>query len=705
MAKHDDLIRQVNDPAIRAQLKQSLGELRRRKKFGLVFEGHLPETTILPSAGVHVGTQVILRKTTVDRTRYKVEKVTKKIATISEGNTTLEVPIEDLLVIKPFGEPVYPVLQTTDIVKRNTDKPFHSVINGENFYALQLLLYSYEGEVDCIYIDPPYNTGARDWTYNNDYVDSQDAWRHSKWLSMMEKRLKLSRRLLKPDGVLVVTIDEHEVHHLGVLLEQIFPDARRQMVTIVNNGAGVTQGGFYRVEEYAFFCFMGNARPTPISDDLLSDEGKEAAPIWFSLIRYGGVDGAPSRRPGMVFPIAIDPKRNRIIAAGKTLRERADAGEITGNFDDWRPDPNERLNGMPVVWPYRGDGTLGRWQMNPPGLMALVSEGFVRVRAQKNGPGGNGWSISYVKSGNQAKARSGVIPVLGREPDDGALLLGNTERLVVPKTVWRRARHDAGKWGSRSIRELLGSVSFDYAKSPYAVLDTLQTAIGSNRDALILDFFAGSGTTLQSTAMLNAIDDGKRRCILVTNNQVDEAMAAKLHSQGLYVGDDEYESHGICRAVTAPRIKAAFTGLNAKGESIQGSYINERDIAEGFDENVVFFDLAYLDPDAIEVGSHFKEIAPLLWLAAGGYGDPNSLHLSESWLLPDNSPFAVLLDEDRVRPFIKAITGRPDITHVWVVTDSEAAFARIKARMPEQLRVGMLYRDYLRNFQINVENV
>src|ERR1043165_7276991 len=92
-----------------------------------------------------------------------------------------------------------------------------------NFHALQLLEYLYAGQVDCIYIDPPYNTGARDWKYNNRYVDSQDGWRHSKWLSMMEKRLRLAGKLLKPSGVLVCMIDEHEVHPLALLLEELFP--------------------------------------------------------------------------------------------------------------------------------------------------------------------------------------------------------------------------------------------------------------------------------------------------------------------------------------------------------------------------------------------------------------------------------------------------------------------------------------------------
>ncbi|WP_374235157.1 MULTISPECIES: hypothetical protein [unclassified Thiocapsa] len=100
-------------------------------------------------------------------------------------------------------------------------------------------------------MDPPYNTGARDWKYNNNYVDGNDAWRHSKWRAFMERRLRLAKWLLKPDtGVLIVTIDEPEVHHLGMLLEQTYPEASRQLVTIVINQKG-GQGRLSRSEEYA----------------------------------------------------------------------------------------------------------------------------------------------------------------------------------------------------------------------------------------------------------------------------------------------------------------------------------------------------------------------------------------------------------------------------------------------------------------------
>lgn len=700
MARIDDLLNQISDPKLRSALAESVGAMRRRKKFGLVYEEHLPEFALLAAeAGLAVGSQVMRRKHPEDRAKYAVMSLSKgKAKIVGDAGVHVE-PVADLLVVKPFGEPVYPALRVAgQPVNREPKSGFHAVINGENFHALQLLLFGYEGCVDCIYIDPPYNTGDRSWKYNNDFVDGNDEWQHSKWLSMMERRLRLAKKLLAPDGVLVVTIDEHEVSHLGVLLEQIFVDARRQMVTIVNNGAGVSQGGFYRVEEYAYFCFLGGARPAPVADDLLSDEGLKT-PVWRPFNRYSGTNVSPAKRPNLVYPIVVDPKTLRIVGTGPTLKDRVESGAVKGDLSKWRPKPSETIDGHPVVWPFKGDGTLATWEANPAGLIALVKSGFARVR---KGKGAASFSITYVKAGNRAKVATGAIPTLGREPKSGALILGDAERLVVPKTVWRRARHDAGKWGSRTLRELLGTVSFDYAKSPYAILDTLQTILSERPEAVVLDFFAGSGTTLHSVAMLNKLDGGRRRCILVTNNQVDEAAARLLNEGGHFLGDAEFEARGVCRAVTSPRVRAALTGRRS-GKPIAGQYANGDKIAEGFPENAIFFDLVYEDADRIEIGERFDAILPALWLTAGAIGDPTRLKVGKSWLLSDTCRFAVLLDEDRLSEFAKGVSQRADLTHVWLVTDSEAAFARMRARMPKWPIVGMLYRDYLRNFRVNTE--
>lgn len=707
MAKIDELVGQVNDPKLRAQLAASVKDMRSRKRFGLVYEEHIPETVVCADAvGVRVGAEVILRKEPANRVRYSVERIAAGKATVVAGGDTRKVPVRDLLVVKRFGEAVYPVLRaSSDPVVRADGRAFHTVLNGENFHALQLLLFAYIGQVDVIYIDPPYNTGARDWTYSNDYVDDNDSFQHSKWLSMMEKRLRLAKKLLKPDGVLIVTIDEHEVSNLGVLLgdRELFADARRQMVTIVNNAAGVTQGGFYRVEEYAFFCFRGGAKPVPTFDDYLSDEKKaKKTPVWFSFIRYGGINSLPAKRPNLVYPIAIDPETNRIVGTGRSLKDMVDAGEVSGDLNAWRPDPGMTIDGFPVVWPYRGDGSVSTWQGNTKAVTKLVKEGFLRVRPQKDGVGGNQFSVSYVKAGNQKKILAGEIAHEGRENGDGPYLVKAADKFGVAKTVWKRSRHDAGKWGSRALRELLGSVTFDYAKSPYAVLDTLRTVIGDNPNALVLDFFAGSGTTLQSVAMLNAEDDGARRCILVTNNQVDEAASKLLHDQGKYLGDPEFDAKGICTAVTIPRIRNCFTGQR-DGQALEGEYQDGRKLSDGFDENAAFFDLDYEDPDQIEIGERFGEVLPALWLAAGANGDPAAMKAADHWFLTEGYPFAVLLDEDHFGDFASQVAERPDLTHIWLVTDSEPAFARMRSRLDVDVPVGMLYRDYLRNFRINVE--
>ena len=144
------------------------------------------------------------------------------------------------------------------------------MIEAENYHALQTLMWLYAGKVDCIYIDPPYNTRAKDWKYNNDYVDPSDIWCHSKWLAMMERRLKIAKKLLNPNNsVLIVTIDEKEYLHLGCLLKEIFKTAKMQMISSVINPKGSYRDGFSRSDEYIFFIMFGGCIPErlPLSNE------------------------------------------------------------------------------------------------------------------------------------------------------------------------------------------------------------------------------------------------------------------------------------------------------------------------------------------------------------------------------------------------------------------------------------------------------
>ena len=188
----------------------------------------------------------------------------------------------------------------------------------------------------------------------------------------------------------------------------------------------------------------------------------------------------------------------------------------------------------------------------------------------------------------------------------------------------------------------------------------------------------------------------------MTNNEVNEDLATELNSDGWYPGDDEYEKWGICRYVTEPRLRSAFTGIRPDGTRVPGSYADGNSKGDGFKENVVFFDLAYADPDAIEIGSGFSDVLPSLWLASGGVGDPTKMKPGAEWFLSESATFAVLLDEDRFHLFAKEVMLMTQITHLWIVSDSEAAFTRMRSQLPNHLSVGMLYRDYLRNFRVNV---
>ena len=191
------------------------------------------------------------------------------------ANETVEFDKNELVSVAEFGEPIYPCLKQIDSVCNAPDSElWHILIQADNYHALQLLDYLYAEKVDCIYIDPPYNTGARDWKYNNDYVDSADTYRHSKWLSMMKKRLELAKRLLNPkDSVLICTIDEKEYLHLGCLLEEIFPEARIQMVSSVINPKGNRRDNeFSRCEEYIYFVYFGNACIVSNGTDMLREQ-------------------------------------------------------------------------------------------------------------------------------------------------------------------------------------------------------------------------------------------------------------------------------------------------------------------------------------------------------------------------------------------------------------------------------------------------
>src|ERR1039457_2959904 len=183
---------------------------------------------------------------------------------------------------------------------------------------------------------------------------------------------------------------------------------------------------------------------------------------------------------------------------------------------------------------------------------------------------------------------------------------------ITPKTVWFRPAHNAATYGTDLLTALLGARNlFPFPKSIYVVKDAIRAAIGNRPDALVLDFFAGSGTTMHAVALLNAEDGGRRQSILVTNNEVSVEEAKRLRERGLRPGDSGWEELGIFHRVTRPRIEAAVRGLTPADEAVAGQYIESGfPIADGLEENVEFFDLTYEDPALSSLGPKFQAIAP-----------------------------------------------------------------------------------------------
>lgn len=808
----DALLREINDEALRGQLQNAINALRKQIPFGLVFEGHHPEVSQLPGLPIKPNGLVTARNGKGEHL-LRVVSVRDGVATCydlgSEASAERNadaINLSELVACKRFGDPIFPSLKIVDEVACGGDKPWHLLVEADNFHALQLLRYTHLGRIDVIYIDPPYNTGARDWKYNNDYVDRNDPWRHSKWLSFMEKRLRLAYDLLSPDGVLVVTIDEHEVHHLSCLLEQTLPDAYQQMVTIVINPAGVTQGRFSRVEEHALFCFKGNGKVSPGVDDFLTTLGpnlaSEKAPQWESLLRRG-TGARRTDRKSMFYPVAVDPENGKVVRVGEPLPiEQA-------------PDFDMRIDGFPVAWPVRTDLSLGRWKVGADTLRTMLNEGFVKLG--RYDAARRTWGITYVTRKIRHQLSNGEIISKGRHPITGVTeLVYKNEQTRPPRTVWNRTLHNAGPHGTDFLRMVFGEgEKFTFPKSIYSVRDTLSVLVRDKPRATVLDFFAGSGTTYNAVALLNASDGGSRQCILVSNNEVSEEAAKKLTNQGHGPGDPAWEREGVCQAVTWPRMSYVTTGRRSDGTLLPGEYFtgdydtNElaadvfqieldgaslstrqrrdlvrivpglpmsavqpnqgfivaegnpttvlwdtahledwlgqleqsdgiarayvftrdkhrfaeiaamagdvlppftavierrRPLRQGFEENLAYLRLGFLDADEIIKGKRLRDLVPVLWLLTGAKGKCPSINEEDSWIVSQDNKLAILLKERKFLQFRDEIRDK-EIENVFLITDALDAFQDMVSHLAPGTNASMLYNSFVMHFVSSASRV
>lgn len=698
MSRLTDLIAQAKakDADLGRELEREFKVLASRRSFGLNFERHTPETVELPGRPIRKGDKVRIlppRRSLAkgDKRLWKVRGITKadgkRVAQLdligADTPETQTVPVEDLIVVAEFRDYIYPGLVSTGKVERGGDKPFHTVINGENFHALEALTFTHRGKVDAIYIDPPYNSGAKDWKYNNDYVEGDDLYRHSKWLAFMERRLKLAKELLNPKASgLVVTIDEKEYLRLGLLLEQVFPESNIQMVSAVINPGGIVRANeLTRVNEFIYFVTFGSLKFVPVVQD---SEVKSVR--WASLRRFEDQSRrhGPTPRLGQFYPVYVDKTSGKVVEIGKPLLLHEDRSSVP------------RRPGCDTLWPVKPDGTEMVWGLTDKTAKKRVAQGYLKAT---RGRGRNGkFTLYYLTSGQVDDINSGKMTVLGKDKNGVAEVAYLEGKASLPSTQWNSPSHNAQSHGSQLLKALVGQRDFPFPKSLYGVEDVLRLLVGETNDAVVLDFFSGSGTTSHAVMRLNRQDGGQRQCISVTNNEVAADEHVKLRKEGLRPGDPDWEKWGICDYITKPRIKAAITGRTPDGKPIKGDYkfTDEFPIAEGFEENAEFFTLTYETPVSISHNRAFARIAPLLWMRAGSEGRRIDAEPAAGWAVADT--YGLLTDLDAAAHFVDAVEAKGGIRVAYIVTDDDRRFQSVAQRLPDGVEAVRLYESYLTNF-------
>ena len=468
---------------------------------------------------------------------------------------------------------------------KDESKPWNFIIQGDNLQALYLLEKTHRGKVDCIYIDPPYNTGARDWKYNNDYVDGQDVYRHSKWLSMMKSRLLIAKKLLNPtDSVLIVTIDEKEYLHLGCLLEEVFPTANMQMISSVINPSGVArEGDFYRTDEYIFILRFGKCVPAklPLSEEWLTARSTGKDSVRWRPIRRQGSHDTRLDAPNQFYPIYLSSDGSHIVGTGSSLPYDMSYKDIS------------HPEGVIAIWPLKPNGDEGCWQISQSSIATLKEKGYVKVTYSKKW----GYVPQYLAEGEREKVEKGLFSILGKDKY-GTLILDKAQgdgAPFIPGTQWRISSHSAREQGASLLKKFFDKKMFSFPKSLYAVYDVLRFFVVNKPNAIILDFFAGSGTTQHSVNLLNSIDGGNRKCIMVTNNEISVEEEKRLTDDGYHKGDEEWEKLGIARYVTWPRTACSIEGVDVNGKQLKGNYLvndaegNPIPMSQGFVANVKYF--------------------------------------------------------------------------------------------------------------------
>ncbi|UDK99185.1 site-specific DNA-methyltransferase [Lysinibacillus sphaericus] len=499
------------------------------------------------------------------------------------------------------------------------------LIEGDNLASLEILTKTHREKVDVIYIDPPYNTGNKDFIYDDDFVVKDDGYKHSKWLSFMERRLQLAKKLLTNTGIMVISIGYQEVNNLVLLCEEIFPNKQVACVTVQTSG-GKPSGGFNYLHEYLIFITPSDFEPNPVK--------------FAGGIARSPFEGLPlstfdkTQRPNQTYPIFIDEKTHNIVGTGLSLAERIRQGLYDGELSDFTFDFDEAPEGTVALWPISSKGGECVWRLISTRLMHDWNKGYIKVSKNRLKKHPNKYSVQYLPEGVVDKIESGLLEVVGTEEGAPTLVFGENKTVGsdIP-TIWTEKDFYTTK-GTTLVKEVLGAKKFPYPKPLELMVEVLRAT--SKSDSIILDFFAGSGTTGQAVMELNKEDKGQRKFILCTNNQ-----------------------NNICREVTYERLKRV-NDSHAYNMSLKYFKLDFVPV-----ENRFFYE--YAD----ELLQHVRELVEL----------ENAINFIE------NKEVAIILTDEELEDFVHHFEQRKECKAIYLGHDvlpnseQEALFKKYKIKV------------------------
>ncbi len=487
------------------------------------------------------------------------------------------------------AEGKFPVLKEVKSKEIITDKTqiTHILIEGDNYHTLSVLNYTHEKKIDVIYIDPPYNTGNKTWKYNNDYVEKDDAYKHSKWLSFMHKRLKIAHRLLANDGFLICAIDDNEIYNVGLLLDEIFGEKNRLgLVTVLHNPKGRNQAKFFSANSEFMLVYARNIDKANFNSVALNEEVQST---FDQIDKDGKYRLEPFMRARTVWSRQRRPKNWYPIYVSKDLNH------LTSN----------KIAGYHEVFPITNNGKEMAWKN--------VKETF-----------------DQLNSGDYFVARN--------ETDKIRIYHKYREQQVL-KNVWLDQKYQSEFHGTNLLKKILGKNIFEYPKSLYLLIDILK--LTCKKDSIVLDYFAGSGTTGHAILELNKEDDGKRLFILSTNNE-----------------------NNIAEEVCYPRIKNVIKG-----------YKNEnKEFEKGLGGNLKYFKTSFVPQEPTDKNKELltKEATEMLCLREHAFefvSEKNGYKIYKN----DKKYVGIIMDQEEIENFKKEVSkySKPVSVYVFSLTDED----------------------------------